>query len=185
MFVARVPISPEYLHGDGRFCDGNIDIIGPNGLLTDAKKATRAQRSSTGSLNWADIDSPNLPSGGSFAEILIRAAHAADSIMGGLRQPSPFFLGRLVHAGEHSSATPSRDNPFAKKSHTDSTSTDFEIFSQEQFGFSGKIKTTQIVAINRFAYVGHVYDLQTMTSLYICNSILSSNCRCAVVPVVD
>jgi hypothetical protein len=185
MAIRRVPVTPEYLHGDGRFCNGDIDVIGPDSLLADTRKTARAQCLGTDSLNWTDIDSPNLPSSGSLAEILVHAAHTADSIVGGFRQPSSFFLSRLSHSNEHGLTPATGCDSSTEQSHADSTSADLEIFSQEQLGFSRKIKTTKVIDVNRFAYVGHVYDLQTITSLYICNSIVSSNCRCSVLPVVE
>lgn len=46
--------------------------------------------------------------------------------------------------------------------------------------FPQTISVCNIVGVNMRQFSGHVYDLQTMPSLYIANGIVSSNCRCAL-----
>lgn len=46
--------------------------------------------------------------------------------------------------------------------------------------FTGLIQLTRITKIVRRAFCGHVYNLQTKSSWYIANSIVSHNCRCTV-----
>lgn len=51
--------------------------------------------------------------------------------------------------------------------------------------FSGIIEFDSIVSVNKSLYSGHVYDISSLSTLYICNGILSSNCRCTDVPFYD
>jgi hypothetical protein len=44
--------------------------------------------------------------------------------------------------------------------------------------FSGPIAVCQVVDVRQFEFSGHVYDLQTFSSLYIANGVLASNCVC-------
>ncbi|MBK8246531.1 MAG: hypothetical protein IPK85_03900 [Gemmatimonadetes bacterium] len=48
----------------------------------------------------------------------------------------------------------------------------------------GEIETNRIVGVERRAFAGHVYNLQTTTGWYIANNIISHNCRCVMVPEV-
>jgi hypothetical protein len=41
----------------------------------------------------------------------------------------------------------------------------------------------EIVAIDSSFYHGYVYDVQSISTLLICNGILTSNCRCCIVCV--
>ena len=240
MKIRRVPLAPEYLHGDGRLCNGDIDVIGPDGLLHDTDEATLTKGLGTSELNFAYGDLVNLSRHGTLALMLRGLADTADRIMGGLRQTHPFFLARLAHANEHRCATPAGSNPAIEQTPTDDASRNMEATCQallrsagevqatdqvvrdagaaEQIwvtpdgadldanlyqaptdgvainaepaskmlqGIPGFIKTTQVVDVKFFSYSGHVYDLQTVTSLYICNSIVSSNCRCAVAAAIE
>ncbi len=51
--------------------------------------------------------------------------------------------------------------------------------------FAGQVTTDKIIHIRRRPFSGHVYNLQTSEGWYIANNIISHNCRCAVVPVVE
>jgi hypothetical protein len=240
MTTRRVPLAPEYLHGDGRFCDGDIDVIGPDGLLHDADKTPLAKGIGTPELNFAYGDLVNLSRHGALALMFKRLADTADGIMGSLRQAHPFFLRRLTHTQEHGVTTPTRidagiqqapandatrnpemggqkflgatgqihladqivgnwsatqeieasflgsgPNSGLSQSTTDAFSMEANLLCNALMGETGLIQTTKVIDVKVFPYSGHVYDLQTMTSLYICNSILSSNCRCSIVAVVD
>lgn len=44
--------------------------------------------------------------------------------------------------------------------------------------FSSEITTARILFASERHFSGHVYDLQTVSSLYIANGLVSSNCRC-------
>ena len=51
--------------------------------------------------------------------------------------------------------------------------------------FSGIISFDNIVSINRKFFSGHVYDTSCMSTLYICNGIITSNCRCSTSAYFD
>lgn len=51
--------------------------------------------------------------------------------------------------------------------------------------FAGKITETEVVDIRNYDFSGHVYDLHTQSLLYIANGIVSSNCRCTMIPIVN
>ena len=51
--------------------------------------------------------------------------------------------------------------------------------------FSGFVKLDNIISIRILPYSGYVYDLQTLSTVYIGSSFLISNCRCTWVPYFD
>jgi hypothetical protein len=46
------------------------------------------------------------------------------------------------------------------------------------------VASDKVVKIRNFNFSGHVYDLQSIEGLYIANSIVVKNCRCALAPVM-
>lgn len=64
----------------------------------------------------------------------------------------------------------------------ESCSRDSEIIANFIAGFTGLISNLNIVSINKSFYHGPVYDLQTESSSYFTEGILSSNCRGTFVP---
>lgn len=44
--------------------------------------------------------------------------------------------------------------------------------------FSSLVTAEKIISIRNYLFSGHVYDLQSSQSLYICNNIIVKNCRC-------
>lgn len=51
--------------------------------------------------------------------------------------------------------------------------------------FSAFVEFDNISSIRIENFTGHVYDVSSMSTLYICNGYLSSNCRCSVTPVFE
>jgi len=50
---------------------------------------------------------------------------------------------------------------------------------------SGYVFADKIVSIRRDAFVGHVFNLETEPGWYVANGIVTHNCRCALVAVID
>lgn len=45
--------------------------------------------------------------------------------------------------------------------------------------FSGVVEFDDVVSVGRFQFTGHVYDASTESRTYVCNGIITSNCRCS------
>jgi hypothetical protein len=242
MTTNSVPSSAEYLHGDGRFCDGNIDIIASNSFLRNTLESELLKRRNTHKLGRANSKFFNFPGLSNFEAMFLRLKLAADGIMGGLRVPSSFFSGRSGHfdslgialgtgltAGSKNSIpdtipvnSDSFGNVTIKKSTFVKSESEIKIESttflggdNQGIGFSAEtkpsinktlpdcflmntkllgdivsgqprlIETVKIISIRQFDYYGHVYDLQSYTSLYIANGILSSNCSHTLIPIMS
>lgn len=239
--TSAMPFPPEYLHGDARFCQGNIDIIWADSFLCNATNIKIIENRNALSLNLSDITLSNLFSGSDFASMLKRMAFAADGGMSGVRQSSPFFLRRLPHASKHRGGLVTGTNSAFGEPNPDGTAGNLKIIGQEFLGApstvhptnqsvrgidpptssinsivsgstgdsgqnqffpdffgadfqfktdlpSGQslgIKTIKLVKIDRFVIHDFVYDLQTPETLYLANGLVSSNCRCTVLPILE
>jgi len=51
--------------------------------------------------------------------------------------------------------------------------------------FPGVIELDNIIGVNRRFFTGHVYDISSQSTLYLCNGFLSSNCRGTTCPYYD
>ena len=69
------------------------------------------------------------------------------------------------------------------ESSDDSVRGNSEFLSHLRKTLVGKIPLTQVVDVKARDFFGHVYDLQTFSSLYIANGIVTSNCRGIYIPV--
>jgi len=98
MMTRSMPLSPEDLHNDGQFCNGNVHIIRPNGFLRDASKALIFEKGKTILLNPGDPRAFSFFGESDLATMFKTLAFTADSIMGGQRLPSPFLS---AHPGRH------------------------------------------------------------------------------------
>jgi hypothetical protein len=180
MAPRSVPVAAEYLHGDGRFCDGNIEIVTPDGLLSGNGESVPTELISQSNLGRADAQLETFAGSSPLATCLLGLARAADDIMGS-RCEAPAFSGRrLSHPQEHSLGTVALNDPGLSQPADDDLPGDAIKLGELLDGLSGMIEVEEVVEIRHFGFSGHVYDLQTDTSLYIANGILSSNCRCTL-----
>lgn len=177
MASGRVPAAAEYLHGDGGKVDGDIDVVGAYSFLRSAIEPSPSQGTKAMKLNGADTGTKALSGKGNLFSMFKRLALTADRIMGGFRSPSPFFLARSGGGDVVAFTDTAKGNPAYDKPTVDILISDFEALRQIAFEKPGLIQTTKVVNVRRFEFTGHVYDLQSPTSLYLGNGILSSNCE--------
>jgi len=182
MMTRRMPVTPKDFHSDGRFCNGDVDIIRADGFLHDTGKASFSQQIENNKFNSSGMTQVPFFPKGSFAEILHRAAHASDSIMGGLRSPSPVFLARSGRSDSMGFTDASLGEADFSEDKINGLVGDFKILSKIALQIPGLISVDKVLNVDFFPYHGFVYDLHTKTSLYLVNSVLSSNCEHSAMP---
>ncbi len=228
--VRRVRSSATEFHGDGRFMDGNIDIVGANGELRFACGSAGLQPLHESHFVDGVVPEASLEGGRVLGLLLGRrgaAAHRLISRAGeifatlscqiahtlaiGLRSVTglkPALDQALAYGGaRHSEDVSQSQLRFASLvSGEESTGVDVspgtthgdasllenavelsdgdgETLSQVLRRCPLPVRLNKIVSIMRREYAGHVYDLQTDTSLYHAAGVLVHNCRCARLPV--
>jgi hypothetical protein len=172
-----MPLSTEDLHGDGRFCNGDIDIISPNRFLGNTIESTLDERIHTDLFNSGN-HAGSLNTQRNLTSILFGLALSTDGCMSGIRQPSPFFRSRLGHPQIHGIASSPRCDSHLDQTIYNKMTGDTKNLGHMLNRFSGLIDLAEIVEINILSYHGYVYDCQTLSTLYIGNGLISSNCRC-------
>jgi hypothetical protein len=101
--------------------------------------------------------------------------------MGRTRKSSAFFRSRLGHSQKHCITPVSRDDVVFSENSCNDCPTASELTSERLNGIPGTIEPNEIIDIKNFFYHGYVYDVQSISTLLICNDILTSNCRCCVI----
>jgi len=149
MTTGCVPVAAEYLHGDGTFMDGNIDVKSANGFLLSNRASTISEQFRNTSFTWIDTELPGFSGSSDLASVLVALRDATDGGVGS-RGESLAFRGRPMR---------SRDNlRFALSSQRDSRlhkaamnhrTTDAERFGERQFGFASLVACDDAGNINR------------------------------------
>ena len=234
MTTTRVPSAPKQFHGDGRFLQGDIDIVYAGRELAEALKVPSPEpvhqeplgsgnsipffinRDGTG-LSFRNAGLPTFVGAMGFSDLSgsLEAGHPrplkkfglglTPDMNGVVDQESPnaaprntVFHSELVlgDAGlveipglRGRQITPGRNVPpgdaslaqdFIQSGPSNMKLAHKFVISQAAF-----IETDQIIRVERRMYTGHVYDLQSdLYSLYTCNGIIVSNCRCNPVLVI-
>ena len=202
----RVPTASEYLHGDARFCNSDIDIIAPDSFLRDNRDVSLAE-----AINQIDFINSNIAdriSFDTFCDFMallftLRDTFVVNTISStfdtgnsesllydSLRDTIKFGNSALGLSSEIFFADifrgdfdpllifDSKSNLFSFQKPINSrefSSRDISnIFNQ----FPRQIELADVLFVNKRHFSGHVYDLQSFSSLYIVNGLVSSNCRC-------
>ncbi len=179
-----VPMAPEYLHGDARRCNGNIDVVTPNGFLWKAGKTKGTEHSNGLTLYTGNAKPFDLAGPSNLTPMLLSLAGASDRIMGGRTESLAFSRRSLAHAEVHSLAAAPGFDTGSQEPLTDSVTVNTKSLRSLLLRHSSLIKPNKIVYVNRYFFSGHVYDLQSRGTLYTANGVLSSNCRCDLLPVL-
>jgi len=183
MSTARVPVAAEYLHGDAAFVNGHIDVVAPNGFLWTDGNAARSQGRSEEPFTAGNSTLPQFACEGNLAPMLFRLRDATDGGMG-VRRVSPAFIGRHSSgANRLGSRTVPDGDASLNQALFNGWPADAEFLTNCQKAFPGQVVVRKIRHIESFHSVAPVYDVETESSLYIANGLVSSNCQCSMMEV--
>jgi hypothetical protein len=164
MASRAVPVSPIDFHGDGRRCQGDVDIVFSNGLLSNNFNSQFSEM-----LNQFKLDSRGmfdvLFGDGSFDEIVKTSPLSLNGGMGGTRELKAFLLGHLRHAKIHGFTTISGDEAILLKADSDTTSFDAEISRQLFNRCPGVISLQELSDIYVQAIMGLPPDIKNKSGL--------------------
>ncbi len=179
-----VPVSPEYLHSDARFCNDNIDIISSNGFLGDTIKSFVLEHIKKASLDSAKFSSL-LDTNRSFSAMLLSLALAADGIVGSLSISDVLVLSSSAVDNLKRLFDSANYHARLDKVSADNGAGDTKMLSDTILTLSPTIQVEDINDIEVVDFHGYIYDITTKNTVYTTNGVISSNCYCLAVPVVD
>lgn len=183
MTTMSVPMTSEYFHGDGAFMDGDVDIIAPDGFLKSDSKPIISEFFSKDSLASFNSNLPSFSGNGNLASMLLRLRDATDGGMGSRCESLTFSRRSNILPHKFSNfAHSSNLNPSLSKTSSYNSSIDIETLGDFLFRFSSEISLRDVLDVQViFSHrTFQVYEIETLSSLYITNGLVSSNCECAV-----
>jgi len=186
MATIRMPAAAEDFNGDGKSIKGDIDIVVPYGSLLRNSVTRGTERIGKNGFNKRGIGFLLLLSKRLRDFIVMAKWNATNSIMRGLHLLFSLFLrhslpldlfGLRLIAWVYSSLYQMPAKTF---------STNSCLACQFILRFASDITLSKVTKITYNDFTGHVYDLQCDDyGLYICNDIITHNCRCWIQPIVD
>jgi len=157
--TCSVPVSAEYLHGDGSRCEGYIDIVNPDCFLRSHLNATLMEI-----LNHFQFKGSSvldiLTSARPLELLSQRLLSASDSSMGGSREALAFLRGCLLHAQKHGCASISRRDALFLQPSVDDASIAANMLRDLFDRPPGMIKLEDLLNIYRGAVMGTASNLQ-------------------------
>jgi len=182
MITTRMEVAAKDLHGDGRFINGDVDVVSPNCLLLRDVQTRPAELVSKPSLDGRSREKAALPRGGTSEQFVVTAPPSSDCIVSGASKSRAFPGGHASHAdGVGFRDATARDIALSEDSRDDGTA-DTVLAGQFLLRHAAVIEPDDIISVRQFDFSGDVYDLQSAVyELYTCNDIVVKNCRCAVV----
>jgi len=179
-------IMPDNFHSDGRFVNGNIDIIfGDSQLGREVGNTSMLENTNKISLGRGLLAQGLLPADRSFFKVCHPSVLAPDSIMTCQDLKLPLLNGHRLPFNKFGLALGTRHDASSYEGVLDRFSAYTNIMRQLIETYSRKVTLDKIVKVVEFDYVGHVYDLQTKDGYYILSmsqrqGIVNSNCRCSL-----
>jgi hypothetical protein len=150
---ARIPATTDYLHGDGRYCKGEIDVVIADHSLSTVLDSELVEQCPEGHLVRADVQAAALPS------------HSPGNL-GDLRVAAMSVARPLTECNTSPFETP-----------PERRAADSEDPGEVLAGLPCSISPDQIVNVDRGSFKGHAFDLQTSTGAYSVNGLIVHNCR--------
>jgi hypothetical protein len=174
---AQMPVSAKHFHGDGKLGNGNVDVIATDRLLlNNVTGEFHSEPFSKRSFAFADSKLFHLASNSPLFFVLLSAGHATNRIvsLGSVGSP-PFSPATLLSNPELFALAP---DVYAcgNKAASDKGAGHSKRLGNLIVSNAGLIEIDSVVNVNVRSFSGHVYDLQSLSTLYTANGYLSSNC---------
>jgi len=174
--------SPEDFHGDGGGVHGNIQVVNVNRLLGRDVKPSLSQPVGEHNLSGRDVSSSEVFETPGAENLFVNGDNPVSrgsvgrldllsTLSGGHVRPLDSLGLGLVSAGDVVLTQDTANN----------TSLDAKLAGEFVLRFSRYVSAAKVVSVREFDFSGHVYDFETSGyELYICNGIITHNCRCGV-----
>lgn len=185
MMRGRMPVAALDFHGDGRSCDGDVDIVWSDCLLLrHAGNAAPDKHLAEQHLGGRDAKLSRLSRDGSFLAFADSLVAPTGGGMGMLRKGTALLERERGHAYGHGGACAARSYSSIEQPLAEDAAADAALAGEFLFRFASFVAPEQVRQVRDFDYSGHVYDLQTVEQWYIGNSIIQHNCVCSLAPVM-
>lgn len=165
-------------NGDGEFIKGQVDIVRADSLLLGdldglAFKHICQEIFNGGSLRQAILSAPSAT-----RQIVYVPGFASYGVMGSGSPELPLLGSSPPHSGEHGLTAIADRGTSLHETPPERQPGHSNVGGQNLDRLPGPISVEQIIEVRNFNYLGHVYDLQTVSGLYNASGVIVHNCRC-------
>lgn len=179
MLSSTVPTSPINFYGDGRFIDGNIEIVYKDSLLRCDTYSPVGKHFSEIHFGGRDISQLDLESGGMSDFIIQSLPDSASCRMSITYLPNSLLWSHLLPFEPLRFGLSAGGDVILDEKFTKDLSTNTRLACEFILRFASFITLNPVIGVREYEFCGHVYDLQSNDyGLYICNGIIAHNCRC-------
>jgi hypothetical protein len=176
-------VVPHDFYGDGRFMDGYVNVIGANSFLEcQVNYASVSEHVTENKLNRGSLDEAYFFRQSFLTKLRKRALFSSHRSMGVGSKSQSFLGSHALHAKAVCLTDAAPWNIGFSEPSPKNGARYASLAREFLFRFAGLVTKKKIIKIRNFDFSGHVYDLQTISQLYISNTILVKNCRCTVLP---
>lgn len=170
---ARVVATPAHFHGDGNFCQGEVEVVWTDRALPLERETARFQPAGERVLVGAHAQAQPLPRQGATDLALKGIGPSAPRRIGGER------VGRIAGPGADRDAALLQ--PLTKHSVANA-----RLARQLQGRCAGLVTRDEVVEVRNIeAFIGHAFDLETAYHAYFAGGLLVSNCVRSFEPISD
>lgn len=143
----RVKVSAEDFYGDGRFIDGDVEVVNVDGLLLDDIYPAFTEPAGKSALDRGGMQALGLAAESGLGEFFEGANAAPASLVGSFKHLGTLFGGSVLPADIHAVRYVSGLNPLFEKATTKYAPSYASIFGDGLLGLSGKVANNQGVNV--------------------------------------
>lgn len=178
-----VPVATIDFHGDG-IADTEVHVVRSKRLLAH-DVAVLQDFAPDGSLGVRHGADESLGRGGAPAQFIESSSPAFGGSVRAGDELAPVGVAGLAHAQQHAAAaiTHSQPHAFPAVAQGGAVATDSPGYIHT--GLAGHVAFVKVENLRFAEYDGHVFNLETGVGWYVAGGIVTHNCRCDIVPVLE
>ena len=174
----EVPVTAEDFKGDG-IANEKIEVILAESLLRNKRDAASIKLGGKLPFVGGKFTDGTLFGLGSIDQLLVGVLLAANGIVGSTGKALTFLGSEGGHPEISRLTSATAYNARLNEAAANSSTADIEAFSKSFLAEAGLIKFDDVIDIKIYSvHNAPVYDVETTSTLYTANGIISSNCRC-------
>lgn len=174
----KMPATSKDFKGDG-IKDKEVDVVFVNSLLSDKGEASFNKLNTKLPFVGGSVQDDTLFGLCTLDQFLMGTLATSHGIVGGDCKALALLGSEGSHAGIHRLTSTTAYNARLLEAKSNRSTTTPESFRNSFLANAGLIEFDDIISVKVYSvYDTPVYDLETTSTLYTANGIVSSNCRC-------
>lgn len=172
---AAVQVAPLNFHGEARSFVGEVQVVGSyGGLRIESRQEFCEPRLAPAQLA-VQLAAPG------HRTALGKAVLSTSSYVGRSAQRATLLAGELGHTHQGRFGSASRFEALPSKESGEGAAAYADFMAELQHRSAGQIALDQVVAVRRFPFSGHVFDLESSRGWIFAQGVIAGNCKCGVI----